>query len=89
MFITAALLYENERFDQLHLVACGVLVRPVTMYKETDYGSFRLSPADYRPSRVRFLVVCIDGEIEQRVETFRALAVASDEASTEVTHGGN
>jgi hypothetical protein len=62
--LAAALYLENELWEQLDLVSCCVLVRPKERHTEADFGSFRSSPSDYDPARVRFLVWKLPGDME-------------------------
>lgn len=73
LFLQAAMLFQDRHFDELHLVACSVLVRPQTVYAEADFGSFRERPADYGPADVRFLVVLLPEDVETIVDKLHGL----------------
>lgn len=64
LFIRAAICLEDGKMDQICLVACCLLVRPQAKYAETDFGTFRNSPVDFDPAKVRFLVVCIPENVD-------------------------
>lgn len=59
LFLAAALLFEERKFDRLDVVTCCVLVRPQNMYSPQDFGTFKLNPSDFSPGKIRFLVVCV------------------------------
>jgi hypothetical protein len=75
----SALLFENERWDQLRVVACCVLVRSNARYAVGDLGSFRSSPADYAPADVRFIVITTPDAVEATVKTWHGLLKQAQE----------
>lgn len=80
LFMTAALLFEYNRFDLLSIISCCVLTRPQSRYQITDFGSFRASPEAYVPAHIRFLVVRIPEAVEGTIDAF-VEAIARVEAA--------
>jgi hypothetical protein len=72
LLFTALWCLEEQRLDKLQLVACCVLIRPRNRYTVKDFGSFVKRPADYEPARIRFVVVCIPGDVEEVVDNWYA-----------------
>ncbi|MDO6966107.1 hypothetical protein [Rhizobium alvei] len=62
--IAAAMYLEHELWDKVEVVSCCVLMRPKSLHTDADFGSFRTSPLDYEPARVRFLVWKLPGVID-------------------------
>jgi hypothetical protein len=53
------MLFQEQRWDLLRFIVCSVLIRPKSIHKITDFGSFKKKPEQYSPAKVRFLVACI------------------------------
>ncbi len=68
LFFKAALLFESRNFEKLDVVTCCVLVRPQNLHNGSDFGSFKSSPTDFHPGKIRFLVVCIPAEHGNNIE---------------------
>lgn len=49
----------------LHVCAAPVLVRPVAVRGEDDFGTFKENPGAFAPARVRFLVLTVDGALDE------------------------
>lgn len=64
LYFLAAFYLEEQSWEKLQIIACSVLVRPRQKYKQSDYGSFRKTPSDYTPANIRFLVICVPGDVE-------------------------
>lgn len=67
LYFLAAIYLEEQRWDQLRIVACCVLVRPRDKYQKSDYGSFRAKPANFAPADIRFLIVCLPSDIDTSI----------------------
>jgi hypothetical protein len=75
VYLRAALLLQHEEWDKLRLIVCCGLIRPKNKYNEADFGTFRISPEDYVPGHVRFLVFCVPGsEIDPIVTNFHMMS---------------
>jgi len=75
LLIACALYLEEKRWDKLSLVAFSCLVRPRSLYKTTDYGSFRQNPDQFCPCKIRFTAFCVPSdEIEIVVDEWLNLA---------------
>lgn len=59
LFLIAGMYAQEGRWDRLNLISSSILVRCSEHYTDNDFGSFFLSPEDFAPSQIRFLVVCI------------------------------
>lgn len=79
-FFAAALLFEDERFDLLEVVACSVLVRSKALAAIGDYGSFAKKPGNYKPAKIRFhrvaLSAAVDEIVKQWYEAIKRLEAA-------------
>lgn len=64
LYFLAAFYLEEQRWEQLKIVACCVLVRPCEKYQQLDYGSFRAKPSNFAPADIRFLIICLPGDID-------------------------
>lgn len=60
----AALYLEEKSWDHVGVVSCCVLVRPAERHHNGDFGSFKTSPDDFVPGRIRFLVWSLPGSLE-------------------------
>ena len=65
----------NKDWDNLHLVACSVLVRPQAMYKQKDFGIFFTNPDEFNPARIRFLIVRVPYDIDTVVRMWDNIIV--------------
>jgi hypothetical protein len=72
LLFTALWYLEEQRLDKLRLVVCCVLVRPRNRYTIKDFGTFIKCPADYQPAHIRFIVVCLPGDVETVVDRWYA-----------------
>ncbi len=45
--------------DDLKVVSCCVLVRPASLHRSQDFGSFYTNPDQFQPATVRFLIPCL------------------------------
>lgn len=70
----AALFLETGQLADLTIVIYCLLVRPIDVYAEADFGSFRSSVNDYRPGATRFHVFRIPGSVDSTVDAFAAAA---------------
>jgi hypothetical protein len=61
--LLAGLYVQSDRRDRLRLIASSSLVRPLSVYRPSDYGSFRSTPQRYLPLPIRFLIICTDDAI--------------------------
>ena|GEM_PF-1190707 len=62
--MAAALYLEHQKWDNVGIVSCCVLVRPEQHHSPGDFGSFREQPSDFVPAAVRFLVWTLPGDME-------------------------
>jgi hypothetical protein len=67
-FFAAALLFEEQRFDQIRVVACAVLVRSNALAAKADYGSFAKKPKDFGPATIRFHRVLLPAAVDEIVK---------------------
>lgn len=56
--LLAGLYVQSDRRDRLRLIASSSLVRSLSVYRPSDYGSFRSTPQRYLPLPIRFLIIC-------------------------------
>lgn len=70
LFFAAALILDEVGWKGLRLVSCCVLVRPRDVYTSADFGSFRKNPTDFAPAGIRFLVLCVPGNIDGVVQSW-------------------
>jgi hypothetical protein len=68
LFLTAALLFEDRKFDMLDVVTCCVLVRPHGVHNNNDFGTFKTRSSDFSPGKIRFFVICIPCENGNNIE---------------------
>lgn len=68
--LAAALYLEQKAWDKVEIISCCVLVRPKCRQTNADFGTFRNSPLDYSPSRVRFLIWKLPGDMESILEAW-------------------
>jgi hypothetical protein len=66
----ATFLIEEGRLNDVRLIACSVMVRPVERYQTTDFGSFLSNPDDYKPADVRFVIARVPGNIADLVRVW-------------------
>jgi hypothetical protein len=67
LYMKAAILFEDGRFDKLRIIGCCTLVRPKERYTAEDFGSFKKNPKKYEPAQIRFLVIRLAEGIEDVV----------------------
>lgn len=58
-FTMAALCLEYQQWHLLNLVVACVLLRPLGMFTNQDFGSYRAKPEQFTPAKIRFLVACV------------------------------
>lgn len=73
MYMTAAIMLEEDKLDGMKIVGCSVLVRPEKHYTVKDFGSFKKSPARYKPANVRFLIIRLADGIEDVVQKWYSI----------------
>lgn len=81
LLFTAALYWDKQMWSYLRVVCCGVLLRSRDKYNEKDFGLLKDKPELVAPAKVRFLIVCVHGDLEETVSEFCRLATAAEEAS--------
>lgn len=81
LLISATLYWEQENWSKLHIICCGILVRPQDKYRKEDFGKLKEKPKLVHPAAVRFLIICVPGDIEEMVNEFHRLAIAVGGAS--------
>lgn len=81
LLFAAAMYWDEKKWSHLHVICCGVLVRPRGKYKEKDFGLLKDKPELVAPARVRFLIVCVNSDLEETASEFYRLAAAEEEAS--------
>jgi hypothetical protein len=81
LLATAAVRLEENRFDEVRIIVCSVLVRPKAKHKLTDFGSFRANPARYSPAIIRFLVACIPGDVDDIIKNWHNILQKKTEVS--------
>ncbi|MFA7255707.1 MAG: hypothetical protein WC133_06385 [Candidatus Omnitrophota bacterium] len=54
--------------SSLKVIVCPFLVRKMDCYKDTDYGSFRTAPGYHAPAKIRFLIVCVNSDLNALAE---------------------
>jgi hypothetical protein len=62
LLFACALYFQDERWDKLSIIAFSCLVRPRSLYKTTDFGSFHNNPDQFSPCRIRFTTFCVPSE---------------------------
>lgn len=62
--ILQAMIGRVDRAPIVPIVA-PVLVRPAQVQQADDFGRFKTSPSDYRPSEVNFLIIRIDEDLDE------------------------
>jgi len=65
-----AVLWQREEWQRLRIFCCGVLVRPTEKYNIRDFGTLRQNPEILDPAFLRFLIICLNGEINLLVNRF-------------------
>ncbi len=68
LLTAAAICLEEKRLDKLRIVACSVLVRPKTKYRQSDFGSFKTQTDQFHPAIIRFLIACIPDDIDDIIK---------------------
>jgi hypothetical protein len=81
LLFAAAIYWDEKKWSHLHVICCGVLVRPQDKHKEKDFGLLKDNPGHVAPARVRFLIICVNNDLEETVSEFYRLATAEEEVS--------
>lgn len=81
LLFAAAMYWDEKKWSHLHIICCGVLVRPRDKYKKEDFGLLKDKPELVAPARVRFLIVCVNSDLEETASEFYRLATAEEEVS--------
>ncbi|EFF9267008.1 hypothetical protein ACSD1U_004493 [Escherichia coli] len=69
-YLTAAFYFEEERWDLMEVVSCCVLVRPKERQCDGDFGSFINTPDDFKPAKVRFIVISLPDSIDNIMKSW-------------------
>jgi hypothetical protein len=72
LLFIAALLLEREDWINLQIVSYCMLVRPLALYSDTDFGTFRTAPNDFNPASIRFIIVCVPEAIDTMIDSWHA-----------------
>lgn len=81
LFVSAALYWDCRMWSNLGIICCGVLIRPRDKYSEKDFGILKENPEFVDPAKMRFIIVCIDDDLEKTVSEFYRLAKTVEEVS--------
>ncbi len=81
LLATAAIRLEENRYDEVHIIVCSLLVRPRAKHRSNDFGSFRTNPAHYSPAIIRFLVACIPGDVDDIIRKWHNIVQRKTEVS--------
>lgn len=66
----AAIYWDEKKWSFLHIICCGILVRPLSKYRNKDFGSLKDDPGLVSPGKVRFLIICINDDLDDFVSEF-------------------
>lgn len=80
LYMQAALLFKEQKWDVLNLTYCSVLVRPEEKYKEEDFGYFKKKPESFDPAAIRFVILRLPGDITQILRSWHS-AIKSEQDS--------
>lgn len=81
LLFTAAIYYDEKDWTNLHVICCGVLVRPRNKYNNSDFGLLIAEPDRVAPAKMRFLIACINCELDDFVSEFHQVAILDGGAS--------
>ncbi len=58
-----ALWWSQDNIDPLKVIVCPFLVRQADCYSSDDFGSFRIKKDEFLPASIRYLIICIHGNL--------------------------
>lgn len=74
LLFAAAELWGTKTWSKLNVIYCGILIRQRDSYDSNDFGSLRTNPGQINHGAIRFLILCVDGNIEDTVTKFHEIA---------------
>jgi hypothetical protein len=80
LLFAAAELWAGRCWDRLRIICCGVLVRQKDRYTRKDFGSLLADSSQVGHGVIRFLIVCIPGDLEAQIRAFYAKLPSSGAA---------
>lgn len=70
LLFKAILLWEKEKWTDLDVVCCALLVRQKQLFDVQNFGALHKSCDGLRPACVRFLIVALPGSIDEITNSF-------------------
>ena len=71
--IAAVLYWQNERWDRLELICCGLLIRPCQCYKKTDFGKMLIDQKEFGQANIRFIILIIPNLVKDTIKKWHGL----------------
>ena len=77
----AALYWDEKMWSFLRIICCGILIRPLCKYRKKDFGLLKDDPGLVSHAKVRFLIVCVNDDLDNFVSEFYRMAREKEEIS--------
>lgn len=73
MLEVAALYWDHKMWTHLSVICSGILVRPEEKYKKEEFGKLIKEPKLVDPAKVRFLIICMQNDLEDLADQLHRL----------------
>ena len=81
LLLAAAIYWDEKMWSFLRIICCGILVRPLNKYSTKDFGLLKGDPGLLSPAKVRFLIVCVNDDLDNFVSEFYRMVIEKEDIS--------